>query len=342
MGVISEIRSICDDIQLTHYLKYNSAFDVDTIETDAHSFYKRLYWKRTDVDMIIPLCKHRERLTLLQSYYSTIADDNLTTSTPWLFYKNKLIPYFRKIEDSGLYTPDGYEHTHYNIYTKTGRPSNSNGGVNYAALNKDDGSRTRFKSRFEGGKLIEFDYDAYHLRLISTLIEYDAPDDSFHTHMAKLYYDKDDITDDEYKQSKSISFTMLYGGIADEYSNVTFFKLIDEYIERLWVSYISNGYIETPIAERRLSGDNFDDMNPRKLFNYLIQAYETEMNVLILTELFDILSPLESKLVLYTYDSFLFDTKKTDIYIKELIKSKLQFPSRCSVGNHYGYMKADN
>ena len=40
--------------------------------------------------------------------------------------------------------------------------SNNFGGVNYFALNKDDGSRDRFISRFEGGKLVQFDYDAYH------------------------------------------------------------------------------------------------------------------------------------------------------------------------------------
>ena len=51
------------------------------------------------------------------------------------------------------------EWTQYHPFTTTSRPSNNFGGVNYAALNKDDGSRDRFVSRFEGGKLVQFDYD---------------------------------------------------------------------------------------------------------------------------------------------------------------------------------------
>ena len=66
----------------------------------------------------------------------------------------------RKIEQNGLYTKDGYEYTKYNIFTQTGRPANSNNGINYAALNKDDGTRTKYISRFADGYLAEFDYDA--------------------------------------------------------------------------------------------------------------------------------------------------------------------------------------
>ena len=39
--------------------------------------------------------------------------------------------------------------------------------------------------------LFEFDYDAYHLRLIADLIGYDFPDSSIHEHLGKLYFKKD-------------------------------------------------------------------------------------------------------------------------------------------------------
>ena len=55
--------------------------------------------------------------------------------------------------------------TQYHPFTTT-YPSNNFGGVNYAALNKDDGSRDRFVSRFEGGKLVQFDYDVSSLPLL--------------------------------------------------------------------------------------------------------------------------------------------------------------------------------
>jgi hypothetical protein len=48
-------------------------------------------------------------------------------------------------------------------------------------------------------------------------------------------------------------------------------------------------------------------MNPSKLLNYILQATETDLNVLILWDIFKLLRSNNTKLVLYTYDSFTFD-----------------------------------
>ena len=48
-------------------------------------------------------------------------------------------------------------------------------------------------------------------------------------------------------------------------------------------------------------------MNPQKLFNYILQNLETSTNVCILMELHKLLRGKNTKLVLYTYDSFLLD-----------------------------------
>jgi hypothetical protein len=48
-------------------------------------------------------------------------------------------------------------------------------------------------------------------------------------------------------------------------------------------------------------------MNPQKLLNYVIQNLETAYNVNILWEVFKILKNKKTKLVLYTFDSFLLD-----------------------------------
>jgi hypothetical protein len=53
--------------------------------------------------------------------------------------------------------------------------------------------------------------------------------------------------------------------------------------------------------------DKLENMNPQKLLNYLIQNLETAYNVSILWEVFKILKNKKTKLVLYTYDSFLLD-----------------------------------
>ena len=51
-------------------------------------------------------------------------------------------------------TKDGLVYSEYNPYTTTGRPSNRFGGTNFAALNKTDGSREKYISRFDGGMLV--------------------------------------------------------------------------------------------------------------------------------------------------------------------------------------------
>ena len=61
-------------------------------------------------------------------------------------------------------------------------------------------------------------------------------------------------------------------------------------------------------------------MNPQKLFNYLLQNLETSMNVRILWDIIKILKNKKTKLVLYTYDSFLFDWDKEEEQVMDDIK----------------------
>jgi len=90
------------------------------------------------------------------------------------FINQITIPTLTKIEQAGLWTTDNqFVYSDYNIYTSTGRPSNAFGGINFAALNKNDGTREKFVSRFgENGTLVQFDYEAFHLRLAADLIGY--------------------------------------------------------------------------------------------------------------------------------------------------------------------------
>ena len=64
-----------------------------------------------------------------------------------------------QIERNGLKTYEKIVYSEYNPYTSTGRPSNRFGGMNFAALNKSDGSREQFISRFNNGVLVEMDFD---------------------------------------------------------------------------------------------------------------------------------------------------------------------------------------
>ena len=79
------------------------------------------------------------------------------------------------------------------------------------------------------------------------------------------------------------------------------------------------------------------------MFNYLLQAIETEFSVRKLSEVQYLLKDYQSKLVLYTYDSLLFDVSypeaKEVLSNVKLILERGGFPVKCKVGNIYSKLK---
>ena len=185
--------------------------------------------------------------------------------------------------------------------------------------------------------LIELDYDSYHLRLIADIVGYKFPDGSVHEYLGKQY-------DMDYKESKAMSFKLLYGGIPKEIAeNIPFFGEVDKYIKSKWSEYKENLSVLSDIYSKRIYSDNLDDMNPNKLFNYLIQLAETESNMNVITDIRELLKDKKSKLVLYLYDSFLFDFNKEDgkdliIDIKDIIERQGKFPTKIKLGKNYHEM----
>ena len=83
-------------------------------------------------------------------------------------------------------------------------------------------------------------------------------------------------------------------------------------------------------------------MNPQKLLNYVLQNLETANNVLILYEIFKILRGKNTKLVLYVYDSFLFDVDENEpeVILKVLgIFNKYKLQTKIKKGKNYNDIK---
>ena len=85
-------------------------------------------------------------------------------------------------------------------------------------------------------------------------------------------------------------------------------------------------------------------MNANKLFNYTIQLMETENNMKALSELIPKIKDYESKLILYSYDSFLFDFNMEDglDYLKEvkdILEQDGKYPVKVGWGLNYHEMK---
>jgi DNA polymerase-1 len=230
----------------------------------------------------------------------------------------------------------------YNFCTTTGRPTNNFNKINLSALKHDSGER----DSFEAGNdiLIEMDYEGYHPRIIAYLVGYHINDkESVHTQLAKMYFETEEIDSEMYKKSKELTFQQMYGGISKKYLKHEYFNKTQKFIDTLWDEFNEKGYVKTLIARRRLLKDNYKNITPQKLFNYYIQAFETEYNITLLSRIFKFLEDKKSKMVLYVYDSMLFDFsledgKETLQSLKKLISS--DFPIKLKKGNIYSSLKA--
>ena len=314
------------DMNWSWYQQTNQPYDMDQHLTNAHHHYNRLHYDKENINDVIPLVKHAE-------YFEPISKELYKSYEQ---HDQTILENLYEIERNGLKTYEKIIYSEYNPFTSTGRPSNRFGGLNFAALNKSDGSRKQFISRFNNGVLVEIDFDAYHLRLIGEIIGYEFPQTSVHEHMAKLY-------GLPYDEAKELSFKYLYGGITDDVSDNPFFSKVNDYIKLLWSDYEKNNFVQSYIYNRRIYRKNLTDMNPNKLFNYMIQLMETENNIKILNELQPKLQEYNSKLVLYNYDAFLFDFDTKDgleflKMVKETIESGGKYPVKTSRGVNYHEM----
>ena len=324
------------DVNLLHYIQTNQPLETDNIDTNSHNFFNMKHYRKKNINRVIPILKHLELCRKLSKIMLDVIEKNKEDVN--LSYNDDILNNLSYLEGNGIQTTEGMVYSEYNIFTSTGRPSNRFGGTNFAALNKKDGSRKPYVSRCKNGVLVEMDYDAYHLRLIGERIGYDFPKGSVHEHMAKFY-------GVDYEESKRLSFKYLYGFIPYEVSQLNpFFAKVENYIKKLWEEYNNKEFILSDIYSKRIYRKNLDDMNANKLFNYTIQLMETENNMKVLSELIPNIQDYKSKLILYSYDSFLLDFNMEDGLdyikkVKEILEQKGKFPVKVSWGLNYHEMK---
>ena len=334
-----------DKKEFLHYLIFKKLFDI-TLKaptyipeyTKTHSYFYSKYGDKKDINRIIPIVKHYEYCENLYNNLKARINEPINE-----FYNNKATVVFNAMERGGIRVDKPkfeshfhpidrkFTYTQYNFKTTTTRPSNKFGGVNYAALNKENGCRESFIPNND--KFIELDISAYHPTLLGLLVGYTFDDSDIHESFAKMY-------GVSYKQSKEITFKQLYGGIFQQFKNLEFFKKVQVYVDDMWEKFNREGLIVCPISKHIYKKEDLEEMKPQKLLNYVLQNLETAMNIRILWEIFRSLKGRKTKLVLYTYDSFLFDfdSSEKDLIedIKQIINNnKLQIKE--SYGSTYNF-----
>lgn len=353
----------CDflDLNTMKYLLDGDPIELDEFVTNAHVFIKTRNRDLKNANWYIPLYKHA-RLFDEKLSKSIIPKDVEWKDKSFIFMNGTVIDCFAEVESSGLavdtekflkvfgdgqrkHIRDGRIFTQYNLFTATGRPSNRFGGVNYAALKKVGADRECFVSRYGvDGMLVMMDYNAFHPRLIAHLANFNLPGNvNPYEYLAKYYFDKSEVDEEDIAVSKGLTFQMLYGGVDKRWIHIPYFSKIQEYIDHRWRFFEENGYIETPKYFRKIKPCHIQDATPNKLFNYILQAFETEMAVGVLNQLQEYLNNKLTLPVLYTYDSILFDVHKSDgketlRQIKAMMEGD-KFPVKVYAGKTYSDLK---
>jgi len=326
------------DMQADNFFNNNELYQIDEKIGDLTGFYTRL-GLHDDLGKSIPIMKWIEVLRGITTPLINIILYSFTDN--WV--DQVMIPILSKLEQHGIHIdkkkfinrfPNAIKHikenkvyTEYNPYTITSRPSNHHAGINYGALNKNDGTREIFIPGFDK-IFLSFDYDAYHVRLIAKMINFKLPKTSTHLWLANMY-------GCNYTESKSRTFRILYGGVNTEDKKIPFFNKVDLYIQKIYNKAKKYGYVKTP-SGRKIFLNWIDNATPQKVFNYLLQATETETNMKIISKLYE--NGINS-LCLYSYDAFLFEYDKNNGVneaknIKNILES-FGYPVKASWGTDY-------
>jgi hypothetical protein len=133
------------------------------------------------------------------------------------------------------------------------------------------------------------------------------------------------------QEAKELTFKQLYGGVWSEYQSKPFFEKVLAYTDDMWDTF---QYGKRFVTENKIFIPD-SDITKNKLFNYVVQSKETSTNVELLMLVFSLLEGKKTKLVLYTYDAFLFDYSNEDKGLIQEIINILGYPVNVKQGKTY-------
>ena len=346
----------------SYHIDTSNVIDLNLVMLDSNNsvkeldcntqFHRQLYQKSlelTNLDAIVPISKHYEKcecfydqvkyligLELDQSYDKLILDAYKYVEENGIGVKDEQLSKLYDLQNSAGFIQDSVSYSYYNLYNLTARPTNSFRSVNFLAIPKEGDHRSCFVPKKDF--LVEFDFDSYHLRLISNLVGFSQPEGSMHEYLGKKYFDKQELTQEEYKQAKIITFRQLYGGVEDQYKHIDFLSSMNEFVNNEYKKYKAQSSYVLPTG--RIVKQH-SSITKYKLFNYVLQNLETKTNVDKILALKTYLSEKATQLVLITYDACLFDFsiqdgKETLLGIKQILE-RGGFPTKHTHGKDYSF-----
>jgi hypothetical protein len=252
-----------------YFLSGDNLYDVNFIEyidetehdTKVHVDFNRQKYYLKEVNSLIPISKHYEKWEniynkateklVFSKFYQV--NEFLNTKFTEVFYQlekngigidpRKFNKHFETTwKDNSIYGNTVF--TQYNLYNLTTRPSNAFNGVNFAALPKGL-ARESFEPN--NNIFVEFDYSAYHPRIIAKMIDYEFE------------------TGNPYDEiPKEIMFQNIYGGIKDEYAWFPFFTKLNEFLFNKYKSFAYSGSLQLA-CDKTIELDRNTHANRNKL-----------------------------------------------------------------------------
>jgi hypothetical protein len=327
------------DVQLINSYQHYQEINIEQYESKVETDFKRKYYTEAP-STLIPIAKHYEKYENIYDHIEQTINKISEDLEPYAFLNHYIAPLFYNIEKQGIKlskepfveyfktlpnpkfsVSKGKIYTQYNLYTLTGRPSNSFNGVNFAALNKTNGERAAFIPKND--TLVEIDFKAYHPTIIAKLAGYEFTG-NIYEQLANEFPGSTPET------IKELVFQQLYGGVRKDFQDKPFFKQVNDYTNRLWSD---NGVIGTQFG-KRFTKEIIENPTPQKLLNYIVQNTETVFNVVQFSAIVNLLKDKKTKIILYTYDSILLDYDSSENLL-DSITSLLKFNYSTKSGHNY-------
>jgi hypothetical protein len=338
-------NSVIKGLKLAYTLNldYPEFPDNSKFDTNAHKFYYTRLKNRIDVNRFIPISKHYEKYENL--FDSLIINDDHLTGVDYDLYNRIGSAAFCEIEKNGIGLDDKlFNNTHpgfnknlsikdnkiysqYNFGNQTARPSCNFNGFNFLGIKKGESRNILIP---KNDIFVEYDYKSYQVKLLADLLNYKFEEDNIHIHLMKEYGEED------YDTAKGLTFKYLYGR-GENPPDIQFFKDVYALRDYLWEEYQEKGYIVSPNIGRKIFGIT----EITQILPYFMQAIETETNIQTAFNITKLLKDYKTKLILYSYDAFLFDLSYQDPNnILQLIETELSAVN-CTFTLSSGYSYGD-
>lgn len=244
---------------------------------------------------------------------------DLKNNNEFNYYIKKRIV-FEKIKNNGIYFKNKISIPTINLnINSVGRVSFKLGKLNLMNIKKDSDLRKLFGSRFENGLLYQFDYDAFHPRIIMNFFNNNIPTDKLgHKYLCSLNLNKsyETISKEEINEFKLKFFKFIYG---------------EQKIEEGLFVLINNNKLN--ILKNKTILNRQQDAVEKNAFNYFILKNEIDIIIYVLDKLFNYIenNNLNTKIFMYQYDALFFDIPKNEEQYIEKFKNIMELDNKFRV-----------